>query len=815
MFKNYFTIAWRNLFRNRVSSFVNIGGLAVGIAVAMLTGLWLHDELSFNKYHKNYDRIAEVAMTGVTAYGPFTSPSLSYPMANLLRTDYKDQFLRLVRSTDGAGAILSGGDKNFGVSGQYMDEDAPALFSLNMIRGSRTGLADMHSIILAASTARALFGDADPMGKAIQMDNKLSVTVTGVYEDLPLNTNLSYVHFIAPFTLYLSVNDWIEKKAKNDWTNHFLKLYAEIKPGANFAAIDGRIANSEFEHIRNIDDPNYRDMTAMHQKPILYPMSKWHLEAADRWHEAGSLSPMRMVWIVCLIGAFVLLLACINFMNLSTAKSEKRAREVGIRKAIGSLRMQLVWQFFGESLVLVLVSFLFALGLTMVSLGWFNGVAGKQMVIPWGNPWFWAVSVIFIFITGIVAGSYPALYLSSFKPVKVLKGTAKFIGAGRASVIPRKVLVVFQFTISVVLINCTIIVLRQVNHSKDRPVGYTREGLVMMPMTTDDFQGKYDLFKTELLGTGVVENFAESMGKPTQMASNNDGFDWAGRDVKKVQNYGTLAVSTDFGQTIGWQFVQGRDFSRAFASDSLGMVINEAAVKEMGLTDPIGKDISWTWWMDRTRVLHYKIIGVIRDMIMESPYNQTRPTVFYLKGHNGGVSWMDIRVRPGVAMRQALPKIEAVMKKLVPKAPFNYQFADEDYAAKFAAEERISRLAGFFAVLAIFISSLGLFGLASFTAEQRTKEVGIRKVLGASVLSLWGLLNKEFVGLLAISLLIAIPIAYYTMSRWLESYHYRTEPSLWIFGLSGLGALAITLVTVSFQAVKAAIANPVNSLRIE
>ncbi len=812
MLREYVKIAWRNLFKNRVSSFINIGGLAVGIAVALLTGLWLHDELSFNKYHKNYDRIAEVAMAGLTQYGPFISPSLSYPMANVLRTDYKDQFLRFVRTSDGGGAILSRGDKNFQVSGQYMDEGGPDMFSLDMIRGSRAGLADMHSILLAASTAKAIFGEADPIGKTIQMDNKLSVSVTGVYEDLPSNTALSYVHFIAPFSLFVSVNDWLEKKAKNDWTNHFLKVYAEIKPGADFAAVDARIANSQDEHIRNVDDPNYRDMLGWHEKVMLYPMSKWHLEAADRWQQTGSLSPMGMVWIVCLIGTFVLLLACINFMNLSTAKSEKRAREVGIRKAIGSLRMQLVWQFFGESLVIVLVSFLFALGLTMVSLGWFNEVAGKQMVIPWANPWFWMVSVVFVFITGIVAGSYPALYLSSFKPAKVLKGA---LGAGRASVVPRKVLVVFQFTISVALINCTIIVVRQVNHAKDRPVGYTREGLVLVPMTTEDFNGKYDLFRTGLLGTGVVANFAESMGKPTEIASNNDGFDWQGRDVKKQQNYGTLGVSTDYGKTIGWQFVQGRDFSRAFVSDSLGMVINEAAAKEMGLTDPIGKDITWTWWQDRSKVLRYKVIGVVRDMVMRSPYDPAQPTVFYLKGHNGGLSCIDIRVKPGVAMHQALPKIEAVMKKLVPKAPFNYQFADEDYAAKFAAEVRISRLAGFFAMLAIFISTLGLFGLASFTAERRTKEVGIRKVLGASVLNLWGLLNKEFVGLLMISLLVAIPIAYYTMSHWLANYQYRTEPSLWIFGLSGLGALAITLITVSFQAIKAAVANPVKSLRTE
>ncbi len=813
MLREYFKIAWRNLLKNRVSSFVNIGGLAVGIAVAVLTGLWLHDELSFNKYHKNYGRIAEVAMSGVTQYGPFISPSLSYPMANVLRTDYKDQFLRFVRTSDGGGAILSHADKNFQVSGQYMDEGAPEMFSLDMIRGSRAGLAGMHSILLAASTSKAMFGEADPIGQTIQIDNKLSVRVTGVYKDLPRNTTLSHVHFIAPFSLYLSVNDWLEKKGKNDWTNHFLKVYAEIKRGADFAAVDARIGNSQEERIRNVDGQNYRDMMAFHEKVILYPMSKWHLEAADRWRQEGSISPLGMVRIVCLIGGFVLLLACINFMNLSTAKSEKRAREVGIRKAIGSLRRQLVWQFFGESLLIVLVSFLFALGLTMVSLEWFNEVTGKQMVIPWGSPWFWVVSALFVFVTGIVAGSYPALYLSSFQPVKVLKGAVS--GVGRASVIPRKVLVVFQFTVSVALINCTIIVMRQVNHAKDRPVGYTREGLVLVPMTTDDFYGKYDLFRTELLSTGVVENFSESMGKPTEIASNNGGFDWQGRDVKKDQNYGTLGVSMDYGKTIGWQFVRGRDFSRAFASDSLGMVINEAAAKEMGLMDPIGKDITWTWWQDRTKVLQYKVIGVVRDMVMKSPYEPAMPTVFYLKGHNGGLSLIDIRVKPGVAMSDALPKIEAVMKRLVPKAPFNYQFADEEYAAKFAAEERISHLAGFFAVLAIFISTLGLSGLASFTAERRTKEVGIRKVLGASVLNLWGLLNKEFVGLLMISLLVAIPVAYYTMSHWLEGYTYRTEPSMWIFGLSGLGALAITLVTVSFQAIKAALANPVRSLRTE
>jgi putative ABC transport system permease protein len=377
------------------------------------------------------------------------------------------------------------------------------------------------------------------------------------------------------------------------------------------------------------------------------------------------------------------------------------------------------------------------------------------------------------------------------------------------------VLVVFQFAISVALINCTIIILRQVDHARNRPVGYSREGLVMMQMKSGDFYGNYDLVRNELLRTGVVEEFSESMGKVTEMASNNGGFDWQGREPGKDPNFGTLAVSAEYGKTIGWQFVQGRDFSRDIASDSAGMIINESAAKVMGLNDPVGADVTWTWWQERTKVMHYKILGVVRDMILQSPYENTRPVVYYQKGFNGGVDWMLVKVKPSVAMHHALPKIEAVMRKLIPTAPFDYQFADEDYAAKFASEERASKLAGFFAALAIFISSLGLFGLSSFTAEQRTKEVGIRKVLGASVFNIWSLLSKEFFLLVVISLLIAMPVAYYIMHDWLENYTYRTDIAGWIFAASGGAALMITLITVSAQAIRAAVANPVKSLRTE
>ncbi|MDO6432936.1 ABC transporter permease [Flavitalea sp. BT771] len=810
MLKNYFKVAWRNILHNRISSFINISGLAVGMAVAMLTGLWLHDELSFNKYHENYHRIARVSISGRDEKGPSLSPTLSYPLVNELTAHYSDRFQRLVRASWVQESILSSGDRKISRAGQYMDAGAPDMFTLRMIRGSREGLRDLHSILISASTAKALFGDADPVGRVMLINNKTNVSITGVYEDLPLNTELTRIKYIAPFELWLTENDWVRQTAGEYW-NHYLKLFAEIKQGATFPSVSHQIEHVEIDHIKNLDDENHRGELAQQPKIVLDPMEEWHLSGNGRGGKPDA-SVQQMVWLVSMIGAFVLLLACINFMNLSTARSEKRANEVGIRKAIGSMRGQLVLQFFCESLAMVTFSFLAAVALTAASLNWFNQLAAKQMSIPWSHPSFWIVSMAFILITGILAGSYPALFLSSFKPVRALKGTFRL---GRGATIPRKVLVVFQFTISVALINCTIIVLRQVRHAKDRPVGYTREGLIMMQMRSGDFYGKYDLVRRELLNTGVVSEFAESMGKVTEMASNNGGFDWVGRDLKKEQNYGTLAVSPEYGKTIGWQFLQGRDFSRALAGDSMGMVINESAMKEMGLKDPVGTDVVWTWWQDRTQVLRYKIIGVVKDMIMESPYENTKPIVFYQKGHNGGVSWMIIKVKPGVAMHSALPKIEAVMKKLVPSAPFDYQFVDEDYALKFAAEDRISKLAGFFAALAIFISALGLFGLASFTAEQRTREVGIRKVLGASLLNIWSLLSKEFFQLVMVSLLIAMPVAYYFMHNWLQHYSYRTEISRWIFATSGFAALLITLITVSFQAMRAAMANPVESLRAE
>jgi ABC-type antimicrobial peptide transport system permease subunit len=807
MLKSYFKIAWRNLLKNRASAVINIGGLTIGIAVALLVGLWVYDEFSFNKYHDNYARIAQVMVRGTDPErGPFINNSIQYPLATEIQTKYKNNFTHIVRASWMSSDILSAAEKKFSETGLYMDPGAPSMLSLKMLKGSWNGLKDPNSIMLSASVANAIFGHADPINKIVTLNNKTNVTVTGVYEDLPQNTQFKDLKFLSSWDLWVARNEWILQRATTDWNNHFLKLYVAIKPGDDFAAVSTTIKNAELQNVNRLDA--FKEDAALRPEVFLHPMSNWHLYPYKKG--IADSKPVTMVWMISIIGMFVLLLACINFMNLSTARSEKRAREVGIRKTMGSMRLQLVFQFFSESLVVVFISFVLACLIVAVSLPWFNKLAAKEMIMPVNNVFFWITCTGFILFTALIAGSYPAFYLSSFKPVRVLKGIYR---AGKLAAIPRKALVVMQFTVSIALVISTIVVYRQLQFAKNRPVGYNREGLITIEMKSGDFTGKYDLLRTELIKTGVVDNMSASMGKVTEVASGNGGFDWKGRDPNNDKSFATLAVTHEHGKTAGWQFIGGRDFSRQLASDSSGIVMNEAAVRFTGLVSPVGETITWKWHDDPPKP--YTVLGVVKDMVMASPYEPVEPTLFFIKALNGGVNWLNIRVKPGLAMNQALPKIEATFKKLVPAVPFDYKFVDEDYAIKFATEERISKLAGFFATLAILISCLGLFGLASFVAEQRTKEIGVRKVLGASLFNLWQLLSLEFAALVIISLFIATPIAYYCMHGWLQNYPYRTTLSPWIFATAGSGSLIITLLTVSVQAIKAALANPVKSLRTE
>jgi hypothetical protein len=490
-------------------------------------------------------------------------------------------------------------------------------------------------------------------------------------------------------------------------------------------------------------------------------------------------------------------------MNLSTARSEKRAKEVGIRKAVGSVRKQLITQFFSESLLVVLVAFTIAVLLVVLILPYFNEVADKKLEMLWSNPIFWVLGGCFSLLTALIAGSYPALYLSSFAPIKVLKGTFR---AGRFAAVPRKVLVVVQFTVSIILIIGTIVVYRQIQFAKNRPVGYDREGLITIYLSTPEIHTHFDVVRNELKSAGAITEMAESSSPTTNSWSSTSGLVWKGKDPTQSIDFSYNEVSHDYGKTVGWQFIDGRDFNRQFASDSNGLVINETAMKFMNLQNPVGEDLMW--FEDRV-----KIIGVIKDMIVDSPYEPVRPLIYNLATNQGGV--LNIRINPNMSASAALSKIEAVFKAHDPGVPFQYRFVDQEYAGKFFDELRIAKLTTFFAVLAVIISCLGLFGVASFIAEQRTKEIGVRKVLGATILNVWAMLSKDFVVLVCLAFLIAAPFASYFLQGWLEKYQYRTPISWWIYAVTGLGTLLITMLTVSFQAIKAATRNPVKSLRSE
>jgi predicted permease len=809
MLKNNLKIIFRNLWKNKGYSTINIGGLAIGMGVAMLIGLWIYDELSFNRYFNNYDRIGQVLQNRVEHNERKTWFSLPVPFVEELKAHYDGNFKRIIASTQTGENILTAGDTKLSRNGQYIEAGALEMFSLRMLRGSWSALDDQQGIILSESTAHALFGDADPMNKIVKVDTETNLKVTGVYEDFPQNTRFSDVQFMASWDYFLEKNRWMKNKK---WDNHAIWVFTQLADHADFKTASEAIRLSELNAIRRMAD--MKEEAATRPEMWVHPMQDWHLYSDFKDGAVGD-GPVKYVWMVGMIGFFVLLLACINFVNLSTARSEKRAREVGVRKAIGSLRMQLMGQFFIESLLVVLLSFAVALVGVVLSLSWFNNLAAKQMVIPWGNVYFWICSAGFVLLTAVLAGSYPAIYLTSFQPVKVLKGSGTSIRThfGGFAYTPRQVLVVLQFTISVTLIICTSIVYRQIKFAKERPVGYSRDGLLMVPMKTEDFYGKTDIIRTELKNTGMVEEVAESQSPITGVWSSNEGFSWKGMPDGFVETFATLTVSPEYAQTAGWQFVSGRNFSKDFASDTSGFVINESAARLLGVGDPVGMVVSWKsqWMTDNVRK-SFTVLGVVRDMVMESPFAPVKPTVFFLFG---SPNWINIRLNAHVSAAAALPAVEKVFKKLVPAAPFEYKFADQEYDAKFRTEERIGKLAGFFAVLAVLISCLGLFGLASFTAEQRTREIGIRKVLGASVTALWGMLSKDFVLLVAVASLIAMPLAWYSMSEWLENYQYRTEISWWIFALASVGALILTLTTVSYQAIKAAWVNPVKSLRSE
>jgi len=801
MIKNYFKIALRNLLKNKVYSFINISGLAIGMAATIMIGLWIADELSYDNHFENKATIAQVYESSSNNGEIDTGPAIPRPLEFALRQDYNDNFKHIVMSSWTQPRYLRFGETNIYRQGNAMQEGGPKMLNLEIVEGIRDGLKEKNAIMLSKSSAKALFGSETAVGKIVKVNNEDDLIVSGVYKDIPENNSFNDMDYLIPWKYYITTQPWLER-AKTSWGNNSFQMFVQINENTTMEAISGKIKD-----VKKNASPEEAEFNP---QVFLFPMKDWYLRG-DFENGIQSGGRVENVWLFGIIGLFVLLLACINFVNLSTARSEKRATEVGIRKSIGSQRGQLIFQFLSESFLIVILSFVVALGIVLLFLNGFNNLASKSIVFPWANFMFWIISLIFIVITSFLAGSYPALYLSSFNPVTVLKGTFK---AGRYSSLPRKILVVTQFTVSIALIIGTLVVMNQIQHSKDRPVGYDKEGLIQIPVMSSQFVGKHETMRNQFIASGGVIKMTAMSSPITNVWSNRSGYTWEGKPVGFQEDLAYTSVNYDFVETLGLKIIEGRGFSREFATDSNAVILNETAVKYMNLTNPIGKLIKDSDVDDPNPEPPLKIIGVVEDMVIQSPYSPVKQAMYVFEKY-GNIAFYNLRLNPEKGTSENLELIESTFKKNFPNTPFDFQFIDEEYGRKFRSEERIASLAKVFTGLAIFISCLGLFGLAAFVAEQRTKEIGVRKILGASVSQLWMILSKDFITLVVISLLIASPIAYYIMSQWLQKFSYRTDISLSVFLIASSGALVITLITVSFQSVKAATSNPVDSLRTE
>jgi ABC-type antimicrobial peptide transport system permease subunit/AraC-like DNA-binding protein len=796
MFRNYLKIAWRNTLHNKVYSMLNIVGLATGMAVALLIGLWVINQYSYDRFLPNYKQLYQVEMNLTTQHnGTSTQTSIALPLTDVLKKEIPG--IRYVAEADNIGRMNHGllvGDKKLYLEGGAAGSEFFKIFQYPFIKGNgNSALKELYSIVLTESTAKALFGDADPMGKNVRFDNSQNMIVTGIIRDIPANATLQF-NYLVPFAYSEATQGWI-KDGRTKWTYNSFSAYVALEPGVTY----GQIAPK----IRDIVNKRSPEMRSLKPEVIMHPLADWHLYNDFKNGKAVG-GFVEYVRLFSIIGMLVLAIACINFMNLSTARSEKRAREVGVRKAIGSARIDLVYQFLLESVLVTFISFLLGLLLVQLALPAFNTLTASDVHIPYGNIGFWGIMIVFVLFTGLIAGSRPAFYLSSFNPVKVLKGS---IQTGKWASVPRKVLVVVQFTCSIALIISTVIVYQQIQYVKNRPTGYSADRLMMTDMNSDLSQ-QYEALKNDLLSSGLVESVASSTSPATQVYSHFSLDKWPGKNAgDESVNIGAIWVSDDYFKTLGMTFSGGHNFTGDWKSDTLNVIVNEAMVKRVGLKDPVNQLITINFNAKPVR-----IIGVVKDALMDSPYSPVEPAVF---GHNPYGFVVTYRLAKNASTHTAIDKIGKIFNKYNPAYPYQYKFVNDEYEHKFNLEVLVGKLAGVFAGLAIFISCLGLFGLAAYVAEQRTKEIGIRKVLGASIAQVWLLLSRDFIVLVVISCVVASPVAFYYLHNWLQKYTYRVSIGVGVFIASGIAAIVITLITISFQAIKAAIANPVKSLRSE
>ena len=784
MLQNHFKIAIRNLLRSKGFSLINILGLAIGMASALMILLWVQNEWSFDRYYPNQDRLYTAWNKDMWGDKMVCWPTTPKVMGTVLKTEYPE-IEQSARVNWPQTLLAAVGEKRIDITGTMVDSDFLTMFSVPFLRGSAaSAFSSPYSILLTRSAAKELFGNEDAMGKTFKLDNQYNVIVTGLIEDWPNNSRFSY-KYLLPWSYMKATGQDDSYWGSNSTTNYVL-----VRPHTNMTALNQKFSTITMRHT----DPKNTG------RQFLYPVNREHLYGnfKDGQPNGGRIDTVRVFFILAI---FILLIACINFMNLSTARSEKRAKEVGIRKTIGARIESLVTQFLMESLLISVIAGGVALLAVQLCLPAFNQLTQKNLTVAYGSLFFWLFFGAFMLFTGILAGSYPAFYLSSFEPVKVLKGAFRRVNA---VVTPRKALVVLQFTFAITLIISTVIIVQQLRYAQSRESGYDRNQVLYVHMQ-GDIKKNVNLIKNDLLTQGI-STAVSNTSSPLTASWSNGGMNWPGKapDDKTIVN--RFSTDGNMVKTLGIQVVQGREIDlQQYPTDTFAVLLNESAVKAMRLASPIGQIIT-----DDTT---YHVVGVIKDFIIESPYEPIRPMAIF--GPNEGYQVMHIRLNPIHSVKDNLDAMKKIFKRYNPEYPFEYHFLNEDYAFKFKDAETTGILVSLFAGLTIFISCLGLFALAAYMAEARVKEIGVRKVLGASVLNITTLLSRDFVVLVLVALVIASPIAWYAMDKWLIGYTFHISISWWVFIIAGALAIVISLVTVSSQAIRAALANPVKSLRSE
>ncbi len=799
MLRNFLKTAWRNLSRNRMFSLLNIVGLAIGMAVALLIGLWVFYQYSYDRFLPGYDQAYQVKNNYTSnSGGIYTQDYLPIPLAEAMKKEVPGIACVAVTFNVTYGPmseVLSVGEKKLSPAEIAVGDDFLKIFKFPLLEGAADhAFSEPGSIVLTESTAKALFGREDPLGKTVLMNNYENLKVTAVLKDLPANSSFQF-GFLTSFT-DMARSGWVHDGV-TDWNQPAFKIYVSLKPNVSYGQVEPQISGLFKKYAPGIYQKS-------RQQVIMQPLKDWHLYSEyENGIPVGGL--IEYVRIFIILGVLVLLIACINFMNLSTARFEKRAKEVGIRKVVGSTKAWLVMQFLTESVMVAMAAFIMSLVFVEAALPAFNSLAGTAISIPFPNPQFWVLMIGYILFTGCLAGSRPAFYLSSFQPVKVLKGKLQ---VGKFAALPRKVLVVLQFSSSIALISGTIVIYQQIQYARNRPRGYDANRLIV---TEGAGGGDYTGLKQAALQSGLVSSMTVSLSPPTEMYTHWDIEGWTNKSGNGTLKVALNAIGdSDYFKTLGITFKEGRNFAGDRGKDSLCAIFNEAAIQQMQLKQPLNSSISS--FSNPTLPHRLRIIGVVHDALTNDPFAPAEPAIYVYQ------PWLFVityRLSPHVEAHAAMDRLRSIFSRYRPQYPFQYHFVDDSYAAKFAVESLVGKLAGIFATLAIIISCLGLFGLAAYVAEQRTREIGIRKVLGASIREVFFLITKDFVLLVMISCLIASPLAFYFLRNWLQGYSYHISINPVVFVISAAAAIVIAVATISFQAVKAAVMSPVKSLRAE